>query len=48
MKVLLVNPPQQNLVTNNIPSIVDEERGTTRRWACYTSRPTRGGTPLTT
>lgn len=27
MKVLLVNPPQQNMVTNNIPSIVDEERG---------------------
>ncbi len=27
VKVLLVNPPQINLVTNNIPSIVDEERG---------------------
>ena len=27
MKVLLVNPPQINLITNNIPSIVDEERG---------------------
>src|SRR5512143_779081 len=27
MKVLLVNPPQLNLVTNNIPSVVDEERG---------------------
>ena len=27
IKVLLVNPPQLNLVTNNIPSIVDEERG---------------------
>src|SRR3990172_11257266 len=27
MKVLLINPPQQNLVTNNIPSVVDEERG---------------------
>lgn len=27
MKVLLVNPPQQNMVTNNIPSVVDEERG---------------------
>jgi len=27
MKVLLINPPQENLVTNNIPSIVDEERG---------------------
>jgi len=27
MKVLLINPPQQNMVTNNIPSIVDEERG---------------------
>lgn len=27
MRVLLVNPPQLNMVTNNIPSIVDEERG---------------------
>ena len=27
VKVLLVNPPQKNLVTNNIPSVVDEERG---------------------
>lgn len=27
MKVLLVNPPQENMVTNNIPSVVDEERG---------------------
>jgi len=27
MKVLLVNPPQENLVTNNIPEVVDEERG---------------------
>jgi radical SAM superfamily enzyme YgiQ (UPF0313 family) len=27
MKVLLINPPQENLVTNNIPSVVDEERG---------------------
>lgn len=27
MKIILVNPPQQNLITNNIPSIVDEERG---------------------
>jgi len=27
MRVLLVNPPQLNLVTNNIPSVVDEERG---------------------
>src|SRR5512140_3119046 len=27
MRVLLVNPPQRNIVTNNIPSIVDEERG---------------------
>ena len=27
MKVLLINPPQENMVTNNIPSIVDEERG---------------------
>ncbi len=27
MKVLLVNPPQLNLITNNIPSVVDEERG---------------------
>ncbi len=27
MRVLLVNPPQENLVTNNIPSVVDEERG---------------------
>jgi radical SAM superfamily enzyme YgiQ (UPF0313 family) len=27
MKVLLINPPQLNLVTNNIPSVVDEERG---------------------
>ena len=27
MKVLLVNPPQINLITNNIPSVVDEERG---------------------
>jgi len=27
MKVLLVNPPQLNMITNNIPAIVDEERG---------------------
>jgi len=27
VRVLLVNPPQENLVTNNIPSVVDEERG---------------------
>ncbi|MBI5189490.1 MAG: radical SAM protein [Nitrospirae bacterium] len=27
MRVLLVNPPQGNMVTNNIPSVVDEERG---------------------
>jgi len=27
MRVLLINPPQRNMVTNNIPSIVDEERG---------------------
>lgn len=27
MRVLLVNPPQENLITNNIPSVVDEERG---------------------
>jgi hypothetical protein len=27
MRVLLVNPPQLNIVSNNIPSIVDEERG---------------------
>ena len=27
MKALLVNPPQRNMVTNNIPSVVDEERG---------------------
>jgi len=27
MRVLLVNPPQKNLITNNIPAVVDEERG---------------------
>jgi anaerobic magnesium-protoporphyrin IX monomethyl ester cyclase len=27
MKVLLVNPPSEHLITTNIPSVVDEERG---------------------
>ncbi len=27
MKVLLVNPPSENMITTNIPSVVDEERG---------------------
>jgi len=27
MRVTLVHPPQLNMVTNNIPSVVDEERG---------------------
>jgi radical SAM superfamily enzyme YgiQ (UPF0313 family) len=27
MRVLLVNPPSENMITTNIPSVVDEERG---------------------
>jgi radical SAM superfamily enzyme YgiQ (UPF0313 family) len=27
MRVLLLNPPQENMITTNIPSIVEEERG---------------------
>ena len=27
MKVLLINPPNENMITTNIPSVVDEERG---------------------
>jgi radical SAM superfamily enzyme YgiQ (UPF0313 family) len=27
MKILLVSPPAQNMITTNIPSVVDEERG---------------------
>ncbi len=27
MKVLLVNPPSENMITTNIPSVIDEERG---------------------
>src|ERR1041384_5522869 len=27
MKVLMVNPPSEHMITTNIPSVVDEERG---------------------
>lgn len=27
MRVLLINPPSENMITTNIPSVVDEERG---------------------
>ena len=27
MKVLLINPPSEHMITTNIPSLVDEERG---------------------
>src|SRR5579885_52232 len=27
MKVLLINPPSEHMITTNIPSVVDEERG---------------------
>ena len=27
MKVLMINPPSEHMITTNIPSVVDEERG---------------------
>ena len=27
MRVLLINPPSEHMITTNIPSVVDEERG---------------------